>query len=83
VIEYARYGRLGVRRWSIIQDVVANLHLRSTWGVIVTDVDETGAAKPAGIQVGDVTMRMGGEEESPPTSDSGLGFLNLGSPYSA
>ena len=59
VIEYVRYGRLGVRRWSIIQDMVANLHLRSTRGVIVTDVNETGAAKPAGIQVGDVITRNG------------------------
>jgi serine protease Do len=30
--------------------------------VIVTDVDDTGAAKPAGIQVDDVIMRMGGKE---------------------
>jgi hypothetical protein len=57
VIEYVRYGRLGVQRWSIIQDMVANLHLRSTRGVIVTDVDETG--EPAGTQVGDVIMRNG------------------------
>ena len=62
VIEYARYGRLGVRFRQITPDMVANLHLQSTQGVIVTDVDETGAAKPAGIQAGDVIMRMDGKE---------------------
>jgi serine protease Do len=62
VIEYARYGRLGVRFWQITPDMVANLHLQSMRGVIITDVDETGAAKPAGIQAGDVIMRMDGKE---------------------
>src|SRR5262249_39661514 len=62
VIEYARYGRLGVRFRQITPHMVANLHLQSTQGVIVTDVDETGAAKPAGIQAGDVIMRMDGKE---------------------
>ena len=38
------------------------LHLQSVRGVIVTDVDETGAAKPGGIQAGDVIMRMDGKE---------------------
>jgi putative ABC transport system substrate-binding protein len=62
VIEYARYGRLGVRFWQITPDMVANLRLQSTRGVILTDVDEAGAAKPAGIQAGDVIMRMDGKE---------------------
>jgi putative tryptophan/tyrosine transport system substrate-binding protein len=61
VIE-SRYGRLGVRFWQITQETAANLNLQSTRGVIVTDVDDTGAAKPAGIQAGDVIMRMGGKE---------------------
>jgi putative tryptophan/tyrosine transport system substrate-binding protein len=62
VIEYMRYRRLGIRFWAIPQDLIAKLHLQSTRGVIVTDVDETGAAKPAGIQAGDVIIRMDGKE---------------------
>jgi len=60
VIEYTRYGRLGVRIRQITQDMVASLHLQSTQGVIVADVDETGES--AGIQAGDVIMRMDGKE---------------------
>jgi serine protease Do len=60
VVEYTRYGRLGVRFRQITEDMVASLHLQSTQGVIVADVDETGES--AGIQAGDVIMRMDGKE---------------------
>jgi PDZ domain len=52
------YGRLGVRFQLVTEDIVAIKKLTSTRGVLVTDIDDTGAAKPAGIQVGDVIIRM-------------------------
>jgi hypothetical protein len=52
------YGRLGVRFQLVTEDVVASKKLTSTRGVLVTDIDDTGTAKLAGIQVGDIIIRM-------------------------
>jgi hypothetical protein len=52
------YGRLGVRFQLVTKDIVASKKLASARGVLVTDIDDTGAAKPAGIQIGDVIIRM-------------------------
>jgi PDZ domain len=57
-----RYGRLGVKFRRVTNDITAALPLKSARGVLVEDIDEIGAAKPAGIQVGDVITRMDGKE---------------------
>lgn len=56
------YGRLGVRFQLVTEDIAASKKLKSARGVLVTDIDDTGAAKPAGIQVGDVIIRMDGKD---------------------
>ena len=56
------YGRLGVRFQLVTEDIAASKKLKSARGVLVTDIDDSGAAKPAGIQVGDVIIRMDGKD---------------------
>jgi PDZ domain len=56
------YGRLGVRFQRVTEDIAAGKKLKSARGVLVMDVDDTGAAKPAGIQVGDIIIRMDGKD---------------------
>jgi hypothetical protein len=57
-----RYGRLGVRIRQLTNDIAAALNLKPARGVMVADIDETGAAKPAGIHVGDIITKMDGKE---------------------
>jgi hypothetical protein len=57
-----RYGRLGVRFRQVTTEIAGDQNLESARGVIVTDIDEAGAGKLAGIQVGDVIVRMNGKE---------------------
>jgi hypothetical protein len=56
------YGRLGVRFQLVTEEIAASKKLKSARGVLVTDIDDTGTAKPTRIQVGDVIIRMDGED---------------------
>jgi S1-C subfamily serine protease len=52
------YGRLGVRIQQVTEDIAASKKLTPARGALVTEIDDTGAAKAAGIQVGDVIIKM-------------------------
>jgi hypothetical protein len=56
------YGRLGVLFELVTEDIAASKNLKSARGVLVIGVGDSGAAKPAGILVGDVITRMDGKE---------------------
>jgi len=46
----------------VTEDIAASKNLKSARGVLVIGVGDSGAAKPAGILVGDVITRMDGKE---------------------
>jgi hypothetical protein len=56
-----RYGRLGVRIDHVSSDIAARVGLASPHGALILDVGETGAAKPAGVQIGDVIIAIDGK----------------------
>ena len=56
------YGRLGVRVQHVTEGIAASKKLKLARGALVTELNNTGAAKSAGIQVGDVIIAMDGKD---------------------
>jgi serine protease Do len=57
-----RRGWLGVRIQGVDDQIADSLGLGSTHGALVAAVDDTGPAKPAGIESGDVIVKFNGKE---------------------
>jgi serine protease Do len=55
-------GWLGVRIQQVTDDIGESLNINPTRGALVAGVDEKGAAKPAGIEAGDVIVRFDGKD---------------------
>jgi serine protease Do len=51
-------GQIGVNAQTITPVLAAGLHLRRTWGVILSDVFPGGPAQAAGLKVGDLVLSM-------------------------
>jgi uncharacterized caspase-like protein len=56
------FGRLGVQLQKVNGDISDSLKLPQARGVLIIDVSENGAAKPAGIKPADVVVKMDGQE---------------------
>jgi len=53
-------GKIGVSAQTITQPIAAGLGLSRDFGVIVSDVDPDGPADKAGLQIGDIVLRLNG-----------------------
>ncbi len=64
LIEYGQVQRamLGVQIATVNADLAEEKNIEQIKGVYVADVTENGAAKEAGIKVGDVILKMNGED---------------------
>ena len=58
----ARRGWLGVKIQDVTKEVADSVGLKQKSGALVVDIDDTGPAKKAGIQPGDVITHFGGKE---------------------
>lgn len=56
-----RRGSIGVRTQTITPALAEGLDLARSWGVILSDVRPGGPASQAGLQVGDVVLRLDGK----------------------
>jgi hypothetical protein len=61
------FGRLGVELQQVNEDISGSLKLAQARGVLIIDVSENGAAKPAGLKPADVVVRMDGQEIREPS----------------
>ncbi len=52
---------LGVQLQAVNSTLAAGLHLRQDWGVMLSDVVPGGPAAKAGLQIGDVILKIGGK----------------------
>ena len=57
-----RRGWLGVRIQQVTDDIAESLSIKPPHGALVAGVDDSGPAKPAGIEAGDVVVSFDGHE---------------------
>jgi serine protease Do len=57
-----RRGWLGVRIQPVTDEIAASLHIKPPHGALVAGIDEKGPAKPAGIEAGDVVVKIDGKD---------------------
>jgi TIR domain/PDZ domain len=60
------FGRLGVHTQKVTEDIAADMKLTQARGLLIIDVGENGAAKPAGLKPGDVVIMIDGKEIKEP-----------------
>ena len=57
-----RRGWLGVRIQQVTDDIAESLNIKPPHGALVAGVDDSGPAKPAGIEPGDVVIKFDGHD---------------------
>jgi serine protease Do len=57
-----RRGWLGVRIQQVTDDIAESLNIKPPRGALIAGVDDTGPAKPAGIEPGDVVVNFDGHD---------------------
>ncbi len=75
-----RRGYLGVGIQDLTDDIAAGLNLPKNHGQIIARVEPNGPAARAGVQQGDVVVRVNGQDVTP---DSTLSFLVANQPVGA
>jgi serine protease Do len=61
-----RRGWLGVRIQQVTDEIAESLNIKPARGALIAGVDDSGPAKPAGIEPGDVVVRFDGKDIKEP-----------------